>query len=125
VGNVVEAACGLIPEAGAAICSIFKELIEVAYNYVSPPAMKILISNTMHGALDQTINEIGKAYIQKYDPRQARQNLGPLASIVNAFPTREVVIAFATRDRSVREMQLALFEYNDSVRLFAETALRR
>lgn len=125
VGNVVESACGLIPELGAVVCSIFKELIEVAYNYVSPPAMKILISNTMHGALDQTINEIAKAYIQKYDPRQARQNLGPLASIVNAFPTREVVIAFATRDRSVREMQLALFEYNDSVRQFAEAAVRR
>lgn len=125
VGNVVESACGLIPEAGAAICSIFKELIEVGYNYVSPPAMKMLISNTMHGALDQGINEIAKAYIQKYDPRQARQNLGPFASIVNAFPTREVVIGFATKDRSIKEMQLALFDYNDSVRQFAETAVRR
>jgi hypothetical protein len=125
VGNVVEAACGLIPEAGAAVCSIYKEFIEVAYNYVSPVAMKILISNTMHGGLDQVINEVAKAYIQKYDPRQARQNLGPLASIVNGFPTREVVIAFSTRDRSVREMQLALFEYHDSVRQFAETAVRR
>lgn len=125
VGNVVEAACGLIPEAGAAICSIFKELIEVAYNYVSPETMKIVISNTMHGSLDQVINEVAKAYIQKYDPRQARQNLGPFASIVNAFPAREMVIAFATKDRSVREMQLALFEYNDSVRQFAEAAVRR
>lgn len=125
VGNVVEAACGLIPEAGAAVCSIFKQLIEVGYNYVTPEAMKIVISNTMHGALDQGINEIAKAYIQKYDPRQARQNMGPFASIVNAFPTREVVIAFATRDRSIRDMQLALFEYNDSVRQFAEAAVRR
>ncbi len=125
VGNVVEAACGLIPEAGGAICSIFKELIEVAYNYVTPEAMKILISNTMHGALDQGINEIAKAYIQKYDPRQARQNLGPFASIVNAFPTRELVIGFATKDRSIKEMQLALFDYNDSVRQFAEAAARR
>ncbi len=125
VGNVVESACGLIPEAGAAICSIYKELIEIAYNYVTPETMKILISNVMHGGLDQVINEVAKAYIQKFDPKQARQNLGPLASIVNGFPTREVVIAFATRDRSIREMQLALFEYNDSVRLFAETAVRR
>lgn len=125
VGNVVEAACGLIPEAGAAACSIFKELVEVAYNYVTPEAMKIVISKTMHGALDQGINEIAKAYIQKYDPRQARQNLGPFASIVNAFPTRELVIGFATKDRSIREMQLALFDYNDSVRQFAETAARR
>ena len=125
VGNVVEAACGLIPEAGAAVCSIFKELIEVAYNYVTPEAMKIVISNTMHGALDQVINEVAKAYIQKYDPKQARQNMGPFASIINAFPTREVVIAFATRDRSIKDMQLALFDYNDSVRQFAETAVRR
>jgi hypothetical protein len=125
VGNVVEAACGLIPEAGGAVCSIFKELIEAAYNYVTPEAMKILISNTMHGALDQGINEIAKAYIQKYDPRQARQNMGPFASVVNAFPTRELVIAFATKDRSIKEMQLALFDYNDSVRQFAETAVRR
>ena len=125
VGNVAESACGLIPEVGAVICSIYKELIEAAYNYVTPGAMKILISNVMHGGLDQAINEVAKAYIQKYDPRQARQNLGPLASIVNGFPTREVVIAFATRDRSVREMQLALFEYNDSVRQFAEAAARR
>ncbi len=125
VGNVVEAACGLIPEAGAAICSIYKELIEVAYNYVTPEAMKIVISNVMHGGLDQLINETTKAYIQRQDPKQFRQNLGPLASIVNAFPTREVVIAFATRDRSIRDMQLALFEYNDSVRQFAEAAARR
>jgi len=125
VGNVVESACGLIPEAGAAVCSIFKELIEVAYNYVTPEAMKIVISNTMHGGLDQAINEVAKAYIQKYDPQQARQNMGPFASIINAFPTREVVIAFATRDRSIKEMQLALFDYNDSVRQFAETAVRR
>ncbi|MDO8357577.1 MAG: hypothetical protein Q7U76_14410 [Nitrospirota bacterium] len=125
VGNVVESACGLIPEAGAAVCSIFKELIEVAYNYVTPEAMKILISNTMHGALDQSINEIAKAYIQKYDPRQARQNMGPFVSILNAFPTRELVISFATKDRSIKEMQLALFDYNDSVRQFAEAAARR
>lgn len=125
VGNVVEAACGLIPEAGAAVCSIFKQLIEVGYNYVTPEAMKIVISNTMHGALDQGINEIAKAYIQKYDPRQARQNMGPFASILNAFPTRELVIGFATKDRSIKEMQLALFDYNDSVRQFAETAARR
>jgi hypothetical protein len=125
VGNVVEAACGLIPEAGAAVCAIFKQLVEVAYNYVTPETMKILISNVMHGGVDQTINEIAKAYIQKYDPRQARQQMGAFASIVDAFPTREVVIAFATRDRSIREMQLALFEYNDSVRQFAEMAARR
>jgi hypothetical protein len=125
VGNVVEAACGLIPEAGAAVCAIFKQLVEVAYNYVTPETMKILISNVMHGGVDQMINEIAKAYIQKYDPRQARQQMGPFASIVDAFPTREVVIAFATRDRSIREMQLALFDYNDSVRQFAETAARR
>ena len=60
VGNVVEAACGLIPEAGAAVCAIFKQLVEVAYNYVTPEGMKILISNVMHGALDQLINEIAK-----------------------------------------------------------------
>jgi hypothetical protein len=125
VGNVVESACGLIPEAGAAVCSIFKQLIEVGYNYVTPEAMKIVISNTMHGALDQGINEIAKAYIQKYDPRQARQNMGPFASILNAFPTRELVIGFATKDRSIKEMQLALFDYNDSVRQFAEAAARR
>jgi hypothetical protein len=125
VGNVVEAACGLIPEAGAAICSIYKEFIEVAYDYVTPQGMKISISNVMHGALDQAMNEIAKAYVQKYDPRQTRQQIGALASIVNSFPTREVVIAFATRDRSIREMQLALFEYHDSVRQFAETAVRR
>lgn len=125
VGNVAESACGLIQEFGAVVCSIFKELIEVAYNYVSPQAMKIVISNVMHGGLDQGINEIAKAYIQRYDPRQARQNLGTFASIVNAFPTREVVIGFATRDRSTKEMQLALFDYNDSVRQFAEVAARR
>jgi hypothetical protein len=125
VGNVVEAACGLIPEAGAAVCAILKQMVEVAYNYVTPETMKILISNVMHSGVDQMINEIAKAYIQKYDPRQARQQMGAFASIVDAFPTREVVIAFATRDRSIREMQLALFEYNDSVRQFAETAARR
>lgn len=125
VGNVVESACGLIPEAGAAVCSIFKQLIEVGYNYVTPEAMKIVISNTMHGALDQSINEIAKAYIQKYDPRQARQNMGPFVSILNAFPARELVISFATKDRSIKEMQLALFDYNDSVRQFAEVAARR
>lgn len=125
VGNVTEAACGLIPELGAAVCAAFQQMIEVAYNYVSPPAMKIMISNIMHTGLDQAINETAKAYIQKYDPRQARQNMGPFASIVNSFPTREVVIAFAARDRSIREMQLALFDYNDSVRQFAETAVRR
>jgi hypothetical protein len=125
VGNVVEAACGLIPEAGAAVCAILKQMVEVAYNYVTPETMKILISNVMHSGVDQMINEIAKAYIKKYDPRQARQQMGAFASIVDAFPTREVVIAFATRDRSIREMQLALFEYNDSVRQFAETAARR
>ena len=125
VGNVTEAACGLIPELGAAVCAAFQQMIEVAYNYVSPPAMKVMISNVMHAGLDQAINEMAKAYIQKYDPRQARQNMGPFASIVNAFPTREVVIAFATKDRSIREMQLALFEYHDSVKQFAEAAVRR
>lgn len=125
VGNVAEAACGVVPEFGGVVCAIFQEMLVIAYDYVSPPAMKIVISNTMHGALDHVINEATKAYLQNYDPKQARQQMGPFASIVNAFPTREVVIAFATRDRSIREMQLALFDYHDSVRQFAETAARR
>jgi hypothetical protein len=125
VGNVVESACGLIPEAGAAACSIYKELIEFAYDYISPETMKILISNAMHGELDRLMDRIGKAYIERHDPRQVRQELGAFAAMVDRFPTREVVIAFATRDRQVRAMQLALFEYHDSVRQFAETAVRR
>ena len=125
VGNVAEAVCGVVPEFGGVVCAIFQEMLVIAYDYVSPPAMKIVIANTMHGALDHVINEATKAYVQKYDPKQIRQQMGPFASIVNAFPTREVVIAFATRDRSIREMQLALFDYHDSVRQFAETAARR
>lgn len=125
VGCLAEAVCGAIPEFGGAACAIFQEFIEVAYDTVVPQASIIVTSNVMHGALDQAINEIEKAYIQKYDPHQTRQNLGPFASIVKAFPTRDVVIAFATRDRSVREMQFALFDYHDSVRRFAETAVRR
>jgi hypothetical protein len=124
-GAVTEAACGLIPEAGGAICAIFQEMIEVAYNTIVPQASIMTTSQAMHGALDQLINEVAKAYIQKYDPRQARQTMGPFAAVVNSFPTRDVVIAFATKDRSVKEMQLALFDYNDSVRQLAETAVRR
>jgi hypothetical protein len=71
------------------------------------------------------VNEIAKTYIHKYAPRQARQQIVAFASIVDAFPTRQVLIAIATRDRSVRKMQLALFEYHDSVRQFAEMAVRR
>jgi hypothetical protein len=37
VGNVTEAACGLIPEAGAAICAIYKQMIEVGYNLRRKP----------------------------------------------------------------------------------------
>lgn len=124
-GNAAEAVCGLIPEFGGVVCAIFQEMLVIAYDYVSPPAMKIVISNTMHGALDHVMTEATKAYVQKYDPKQVRQQMGPFASIVNAFPAREVVVAFATRDRSIREMQLALFDYHDSVRQFAETAARR
>ena len=125
VGNVLEAACGLIPEAGAAVCAIFNQMLEVAFNYAVPIATKVVISTTMHGALDQVINEMTKAYVQNYDPQQVRQQLGPFASVANAFPTRDVVIAFATRDRSIREMQLALFDYNDSILKFADTAVRQ
>jgi hypothetical protein len=71
------------------------------------------------------MDRIAKAYLDRHDPRQVRQELGAFAAMVDRFPTRETVIAFATRDRQVRAMQLALFEYHDSVRQFAETAVRR
>ena len=45
--------------------------------------------------------------------------------IPQALVLTAIVIGFATKDRSIKEMQLALFDYNDSVRQFAETAARR
>jgi hypothetical protein len=124
-GNVAQAVCGLIPEVGGAVCAVFKQIVEVAYNYAIPEAMKVTISTTMHNSIDFVMDETKKAYLQGRDPRALRQNLGPFKAVVDAFPTKQVLLDFAVRDQGIREMHMALFEYNESVRALAEIAVGR
>ena len=122
VNGVVEAGCGLIPEAGAAICSVFLEMTNLAYNYVIPEIGKAIYSKTMHNIFDKTVNELSDALVNNIDRQQLRHHLGLLAPLIDSFPTKEAVISLAAKDKSIQDMQKALFRYNDSVRKFAETA---
>lgn len=122
VNGVAEAACGLIPEAGAAVCSLFMEMTNLTYNYVVPQAGKVLYSKTMHDIFDKTMSELSNALIKNIDRQQLRQQLGVLTPLIDAFPTKEAVIALASRDKSIQEMQKAFFTYNDSVRRFTTAA---
>lgn len=122
VNGVVESACGLIPEAGAAVCSIFMEMTNLAYNHVVPEMGKDLYSRSMHTTFDETINSLSTALLKDIDRQQLRQQLGMLTPLIDAFPTKEAVMALATKDKSIQEMQKVLFTYNDSVRRFTTTA---
>lgn len=125
VNGVVESGCGLIPEAGAAVCSIFLEMTNLAYNYVIPEMGKTIYSRTMHDIFDKTVDELSRALVINIDRQQLRQQIGLLTPLIDSFPTKEAVISLATKDKSIQEMQKALFTYNDSIRKFTEIAARQ
>ena len=76
----------------------------------------------MHNIFDKTVNELSDALVNNIDRQQLRHHLGLLAPLIDSFPTKEAVISLAAKDKSIQDMQKALFRYNDSVRKFAETA---
>lgn len=120
VGNVAEAACGLVPEVGAAVCSVVRECVEIAYHNVGVVAAEQAAMKGLHLGYDQVVDTALRAMKQGHDPRTLRQQAGPLGALLDAFPTKEIVVALG--DGKTKEMQEALFAYHDGVLALSRAA---
>lgn len=120
VGNVAEAACGLVPEVGAAVCSVVREGVEIAYHNVGVVAAEQAAMKGLHLGYDQVVDTALRAMKQGHDPRAMRQQAGPLGALLDAFPTKEIIVALG--DGKTKEMQEALFAYHDGVLALSRAA---
>lgn len=127
VDEVAGAACGLIPEAGAAVCDAALWVVEKGWEWVGRPALKQGVLFSMNKAYDVFIDKV-KDSMHRTDGANAnailddlRRQAGPFAPIVDNLQ-KEAILFLA--ESYVKETRLAIEHYNVSVRELAEASAR-
>lgn len=127
VDEVAGAACGLIPEAGAAVCDAALWVVEKGWEWVGRPALKQGVLFGMNKAYDVFIDKV-KDSMHRTDGANAnailddlRRQAGPFAPIVDNLQ-KEAILFLA--ESYVKETRLAIEHYNVSVRELAEASAR-
>jgi hypothetical protein len=128
VWNVIEVVCGFIPELGGAGCGTIKQGFDTVWTQIVIPATRIAMTAATHLAHDFAIDAVKAEMLKAVPPGQPP---GPFSQLVDTFPGREVVIAFASStlaevdasfrgfNRSVRELADAQCELRDDASLAA------
>jgi septal ring factor EnvC (AmiA/AmiB activator) len=121
VGFVVEGLCGLIPEVGAGGCAGVFGPVTVAYHTYAKVPAKTAMSIGLHVGWDTLVDAALKGMKEGHDPRRFREEAGPLAILLDIFPTRQAVILLG--EKKVKPIKEALYAYHDSVRALSRAAV--
>lgn len=112
VEKVSSAACGLIPEAGAAICAIVEEALDAVWNQGLVPLIRWGATTALHAGYNQAIDQ-GKAALQQGKlPREVRANTPAFQFILNVL-SKDLMTHLA--DTYLKETREALDIFNASV----------
>jgi hypothetical protein len=134
VWNVVEVVCGFVFEVGGAVCGTVKQGFDLVWTQLVIPGTRIGITAATHLAHDLAIDVVKAEMLKAVPPGQPP---GPFSQLVETFPGREVVIAFASStlakvdasfrgfNRSVRELADAQCELRDDAGLASIVESRR
>lgn len=127
VDEVAGAACGLIPEAGAAVCNVVLWVAEKGWEWVGRPILKQGVLFGMNKAFDLFMDKVkdgmhrdaGQSANAVLD--DLRRQAGPLAPIVDNLQ-KDAILFLA--ESYIKETRLAVEHYNVSVRELAEASAR-
>lgn len=119
-GNLLEAACGLIPEAGAAVCALVKELVDVVFHYLAQQELQRAVIRLLHEGMNSVVDAGWKKVNGEYSAATAREHAGPMGALVDVFPTREALVVIAGDE--AKAIETAMLNYNRSVHRLSRRA---
>ena len=91
VEKVVSALCGLIPEAGAAICAVIEEVVELAWSNVAAVVIEGIAQDMINGAIDKLVDTAKEQLMRKQNLAAIRSSAGPLGDILRALPHEQAI----------------------------------
>lgn len=93
--NVVDAVCGLIPEAGAAICAVVMQGVISAWDGGALPQIQNEASNLVHASFDSSIDRVRAELDRGGRLDEIRSRLGPADAVIAAIPAEALLSAWA------------------------------
>lgn len=112
VEKVASAACGLIPEVGAAICAIVEEAVDAVWNQGLVPLIRWGATTVLHSGYNQAIDQ-GKVALQQGKlPRDFRAQTPAFQNILNVM-SKDLMTHLA--DTHLKETRQALDGFHISV----------
>jgi hypothetical protein len=112
VEKVASAACGLIPEVGAAICAIVEEAVDAVWNQGLVPLIRWGATTVLHAGYNQAIDQ-GKVALQQGKlPRDFRAQTPAFQNILNVM-SKDLMTHLA--DTHLKETRQALDGFHISV----------
>jgi hypothetical protein len=126
--KVAGAACGLIPEGGAAACNAVLWVANKGWEWVGRPAVKQAALAAMHFTFNKFMDQ-AKEYVRASPGEEAnrllntmRAQAGPMAVVLDGLQ-KDVIMLMA--EDYVKDTKNAIDRYNVSVRELAEAAAVR
>lgn len=124
IEKVGEGICGLIPEAGAAICAVAEVALDALWNQGMVPTMRWGIKQGLHDLLDKEINDARAALATNKTLENFRHSNNPLNGIATLL-SKDLINDVA--DQHLKDVRVALNSFNAGVTGLAVAAdhLRR
>ena len=116
-----EAICGLIPEAGAAICAVAEVALDALWNQGLVPTMRWGIKQGLHALLDKEVDDARNALATNKTLEQVRTGNSPLNGIATML-SKDLINSVA--DQHLKDVRVALNTFNASVSGLAVSADR-
>lgn len=91
VEKVLSALCGLIPEAGAAVCAVIEEVVELAWSNVVVVAIEGIAQGLIDNAIDQLVDGLKEEILRKKSLAAIRSSVGPLGDVLRALPHEQAI----------------------------------
>ncbi len=119
IEKIGEGICGLIPEAGAAICAVAEVALDALWNQGLVPTMRWGIKQGLHDLLDKEIDDARQALATNKTLENFRQSNSPLNGIATLL-SKDLINSVA--DQHLKDVRVALNTYNASVSGLAVSA---
>ena len=121
IEKIGEGICGLIPEAGAAICAVAEVALDALWNQGLVPTMRWGIKQGLHALLDKEIDDARNALATNKTLENFRQSNSPLNGIATLL-SKDLINSVA--DQHLKDVRVALNTFNSSVSGLAVSADR-
>lgn len=119
IEKIGEGICGLIPEAGAAICAVAEVALDALWNQGLVPTMRWGIKQGLHELLDKEISNARSALAANKTLENFRASNSPLNGIATLL-SKDLINSIA--DQHLKDIRIALNGFNASVNGLAVTA---